>query len=285
MANTRTSELLTDSLPPEVREEIREAKQILEHQGIAERLTELIGTPITASLKMLPGVAEEALNTAIEKSLHMALDVAVKTLGRDRDNMSKPKLLTHKILAGVSGAAGGALGGATVAAELPVSTVLILRSVADIARSQGEDLAQLETRLSCLEVFAFDPQAMREVSRQAENEPGTIKDATEVGYFAVRAAMAKQVAAASKYVVNNSILETTAPPLVRLIAMISKRFGVVVSQKVAAQAIPVIGAVGGALINSYFIDHYQDLARAHFTIRRLERQYGDAVVREAYHSA
>jgi hypothetical protein len=58
----------------------------------------------------------------------------------------------------------------------------------------------------------------------------------------------------------------------------------VVSEKLAAQAIPVIGAIGGALINSYFIDHYQDLARAHFTIRRLERQYGESLVREAYGS-
>ena len=64
--------------------------------------------------------------------------------------------------------------------------------------------------------------------------------------------------------------------------MIGKRFGLVVSEKLAAQAIPVIGAVGGALINTYFIDHFQDIARAHFTIRRLEREYGAAVVQDAY---
>jgi hypothetical protein len=30
------------------------------------------------------------------------------------------------------------------------------------------------------------------------------------------------------------------------------------------------------------MDHYQDLARAHFAVRRLERIYGRKVVRQAY---
>ena len=49
-----------------------------------------------------------------------------------------------------------------------------------------------------------------------------------------------------------------------------------------AQTIPVIGAIGGGLINTVFISHFQDMARAHFTIRRLEREYGEDVIREAY---
>ncbi len=149
--------------------------------------------------------------------------------------------------------------------------MLILRSVADIARSQGEDLSDVSTRLACLEVFALDP-----------GKQSGADDDTEVGYFAVRAAMAKQIRDASQYVLKHGVADTAAPPLVKLVAQIGKRFGLVVSEKVAAQAIPVIGAVGGALINSYFIDHYQDIARAHFTIRRLERTYGEAAVRETY---
>lgn len=267
-----STELIDGELPPEAIEELREAKKVLEHHGIADRLTELVGAPITASLKMLPESAEAMVNSAIEKSLKVALDVALKTLGDENaDPTKKPRLFRHKLLAGISGAAGGALGGATVAAELPVSTVLILRSVADIARSEGEDLSQLEARMACLEVFALDP-----------GKASDIDDDTEVGYFAVRAAMAKQIKDASQFIVRHGLADSTAPPLVRLIAQIGKRFGVVVSEKIAAQAIPIIGALGGALINSYFIDHYQDLARAHFTIRRLERSYGQQLVREAY---
>lgn len=265
------SKIPGSSLSDAVLNEIRDAKDVLEHQGIADRLTEMVGSPLTASLKMLPGGAEDMVYAAIDKSLRVALEVSLKTLGDPEASAAKPKLITHKILAGLSGAAGGALGGATVAAELPVSTTLILRSVADIARSEGEDLSDIETRLACLEVFALGP-----------TRPSEIQDDTEIGYFAVRAALAKQVRDASRHVLRHGVRNTTAPPLVRLIQEIGKRFGLVVSEKVAAQSIPLIGAIGGALINTYFIDHYQDLARAHFTIRRLERDHGTDTVREAY---
>lgn len=185
--------------------------------------------------------------------------------------------MSHKVLAGLSGAAGGALGGLSVAAELPLSTLLILRSVADIARSQGEDLSQLESRLACLEVLALDPGSYAQSNKKSLKE-----DDTDIGYLAVRVAMGKQISDAAKYVAQHGLADRAAPPLVQLISMVGKRFGVVVSEKLAAQAIPVIGAVGGALINTYFIGHFQDIARAHFTIRRLEREYGSAAVTEAY---
>ena len=70
--------------------------------------------------------------------------------------------------------------------------------------------------------------------------------------------------------------------LVRLIAQIASRFGVAVTQKLAAQAVPVIGALGGAAVNYAFIDHFQEVARAHFVVRRLERRYGKEAVRAAY---
>ncbi len=267
-----TDQWIQGNLPDEDLAELREAKETLEHHGLADRLTELVGAPITASIKMLPSLAEDALNTAVDKSLNAALKVALRTLGEETST-GKPKLLSHKLMAGLSGAAGGAFGLSTVALELPVSTVLILRSVADIARSQGEDLKDVKTQLACLEVFAID----------SGNETDPDGD-TEIGYFAVRAAMSKQIADASKYVLKYGASETAAPPLVKLLQMISHRFGMVVSEKVAAQAIPVIGAVGGALINSYFIDHYQDLARAHFTIRRLEREHGKALIEETYNA-
>jgi len=265
------AELIDSELPEEVLAELREAKATLEHHGLADRLTELIGAPITASIKMLPEIAENALHQAVEKSLQKALQVAVRTLGEQTAG-GKPKLLSHKLMAGLSGAAGGAFGLTTVAIELPVSTVLILRSVADIARSQGEDLTDVKTQLACLEVFAIDGGKRREID-----------DETEIGYFAVRAAMSKQVADASKYLLQHGAAETSAPPLLRLLQIIGNRFGMVVSEKLAAQAIPVIGAVGGALINSYFIDHYQSLARAHFTVRRLEREHGKTLIEEAFH--
>ena len=264
------NELIRGQLADDVVAELGEAKAALEHHGLADRLTELLGAPITASINFLPSVASDAIRKAIDKALQAALNVALQTLGQETKG-GKPKLFTHKVLAGLSGAAGGAFGMTTIAIELPVSTVLILRSIADIARSQGEDLTDVNARFACLEVFAIDGGAKNKID-----------DNTEVGYFAVRAAISKQVADASAYVMKHGVSNTAAPPLLRLMNMIANRFGVVVSEKLAAQAIPVIGAVGGALINSYFIDHYQDLARAHFTVRRLEREYGEAIIRETF---
>jgi hypothetical protein len=57
---------------------------------------------------------------------------------------------------------------------------------------------------------------------------------------------------------------------------------VVVSQKLAAHVVPVVGAIGGVAVNAAFIDHFQTLARGHFTMRQLERSYGPGTVRRAY---
>ena len=110
----------------------------------------------------------------------------------------------------------------------------------------------------------------------------SVSSAAESGYFAVKALLAKQVSEAAKYIIEKGIAEDGAPVVVRLIATIASRFGATVSQKAAASAIPVIGAAGGALINSIFMDHFQNMARGHFIMRGLERKYGSNLVRNEY---
>ncbi len=68
------------------------------------------------------------------------------------------------------------------------------------------------------------------------------------------------------------------PALARFIAVTAERFGITVSEKVVAEAVPVVGAVGGGAINLVFINHFQQVAHGHFTVRRLEREYGEDVV-------
>jgi hypothetical protein len=145
----------------------------------------------------------------------------------------------------------------------------MLRSIGDVARGEGEDLTNPETALACLQVFAL----------------GGFKDkadAAESGYFAVRGLLAKSIAEAARFVAERGGVAEGAPVLARLIAQIASRFGMVVTQKLAAQAVPVIGALGGAAVNYAFIDHFQEMARAHFVIRKLERRYGKNIVRAAY---
>jgi uncharacterized protein (DUF697 family) len=68
----------------------------------------------------------------------------------------------------------------------------------------------------------------------------------------------------------------------RLVSNIGSRFGVVISEEVAAKALPIIGAVGGGVINVIFMSHFQQMARGHFIILRLEKIYGTDVVKSHY---
>jgi hypothetical protein len=145
----------------------------------------------------------------------------------------------------------------------------MLRSIADIARSEGEDPSDPETALSCVQVFALG------------GRPGAT-DASESGYFAVRGVLANSVTQAARFIAERGVIEGGGPILVRFMTQVASRFGVVVTQKLAAQAVPVIGALGGAAVNYAFIEQFQEIARGHFTVRRLERLYGKDLVRQEY---
>jgi len=249
-------------------EDLVRAKRLLETPGIAMRLSSLVGTPVEKGLAMLPGPARKAVHAATEKALQAALSVAVRSLGEAPRAKSSDRM--HKVAVATSGAIGGAFGLASLAVELPISTGLILRSIADIAASEGENPRHLDTRLACLTVFALGSPTDRR------------DDAAESGYFTARAALAGAVSEAAKHLAQKGLTKGGGPALARLLGLITARFGIVVSEKAAAQLVPVIGAAGGALINTIFIGHYQDMARGHFIVRRLEKTHGAGPVREAY---
>lgn len=248
-------------------EELRKAKEMLENQGVVARISHLVGSPIEAVMKRLPGPIHSTVNFAVRKSVESALDIALRTLPADRPNPGSD--LRHRIAAGAAGAAGGFFGLAALAIELPLSTTIMLRSIAEIARSEGEDLSDPEGRLQCLQVLALGGRS-------------TMDDAAESTYFAARAALARAVSEAAEFVAKKGLAQKGAPVLVRLITQVASRFSIVVSEKVAAQAVPVAGAVGGAAINTVFIRFFQDMARGHFIIRRLERAHGAEEVRRFY---
>ncbi|MDI9570615.1 MAG: EcsC family protein [Pseudomonadota bacterium] len=246
---------------------LRLAKELLENPGLAARLTNVIGMPFEKAFDYLPARWTGTIQGIAQKALRQALDVAVTTLDHNDQSSSRDRL--HKFLVATSGGIGGAFGLPALSIELPATTVIMFRSIADIARSEGENIQLLETRLACLEVFALGGSS-------------DMDNAAESGYFALRAILSKQVSEASKYIVEKGVVEEGAPVLVRLIATIASRFGATISQKAAASAVPVIGAVGGALINSIFMDHFQNMARGHFIMRRLERRYGMEHVHDRY---
>jgi EcsC protein family len=254
------------TIAPEDLKALRRAVWLLEHPDLAARLTNMVGKPIEFVTDLLPGPAKQAITAATAKALDAALKVALRTMQDERHTGSP---ILHKFLASASGAFGGAFGLASLPIELPVSTIIMLRSIADIARSEGENLSLPESAIACVEVFALGGRA------------GST-DASESGYFAVRTMLAKSVSEAARFVAERGVIEEGAPILVRLVSLLASRFGVIVSQKIAAQAVPVLGALGGAAINYAFVEHFQDVARGHFTVRRLERIYGKDVVRTEY---
>ncbi len=262
-----TIEVMPERLSEAEITELRAAVRRLEGDSFASRATNLLGRQVEAAGRVLPAPARKIVARAAERALRAALHVAIGTI----DAKSQPKAArgAHKALAAMSGAAGGAFGLAALPVELPDSTTIMLRSIVQIAREEGEDLRQPEAALACIEVLGLGGR-----------RPGD--SAVDGGYFAIRAMLGRTVSESARFIVQRGLIDETAPVLLRLIAQVAARFGVVVSQKVAAQAIPLLGAFGGAAVNLAFTEHFQNVARGHFTVRRLERAYGAEAVRFDY---
>jgi hypothetical protein len=248
-------------------EDLKVAKNILEHPGLAAKISAIVGSPIEKGFAMLPKKWNLVVNDATRKSIETALNVALWTM--DHSKPEAPSNWWHKLAVGTTGAAGGAFGLPALAIELPVSTTIMLRSIADIARSEGENLGTPDARLQCIQVLALGGRSKND-------------DAAETAYFTARAAMAKAVSDAAAHLAKKGFSDKGAPAIVRLITQIASRFSMVVSEKAAAQAVPIVGAFGGAIINTLFIDHFQGMGKGHFIVRRLERLHDPEEVRRMY---
>jgi hypothetical protein len=251
------------SLGQDEMRDLARAKALLENPRLAIRLANALGSPLEKGFALLPKGWNEVVNKAAHAALSKALTVAVASLGKRKGVGSREML--HKVMAGASGGIGGAFGLAALPVELPISTTIMLRSIAEIARSEGHDVSQLETRLECLEVFALGGM-----------------DSAEGAYWATRAALSKSISEAAAVLAQKGLAREGAPAVARLIAQIAARFGVIVSEEVAAKAVPIVGAAGGGMINVIFTAHFQDMARGHFIVRRLEAAQGREKVRAAY---
>ncbi len=248
-------------------DDLKAAKGQLEYPSLTARMAALLGKPIEIGLKLLPGNWHNKVREITQAALLQGLQFAILTIGTKGGKKSNDRL--HKALAFGSGTAGGAFGALSAAIELPISTCIMLRSIANIARSEGHDLTRLETKFACLEVFALGGKSKKD-------------DTFEEGYWAVRSALAKEISDAMKYIAEKGLSQKSAPPLVRLITSIAARFSIVVTEETAAKLVPVVGAVSGGVINVMFMSHFQEMAKGHFSIKRLEKKYGLEVVRQKY---
>jgi hypothetical protein len=247
--------------------ELGRAKKLLENQSFIAKVAEMVGTPVEKAMEFLPAGAAAAIQKATHAALKTGLKVAVGTLGERGGH--GPSNIAHKIAVGMTGAAGGTFGLASLPIELPVTTTVMLRSIAEIARSKGEDPRDPQTAVACLEVLAL-------------GGPPASDAAPDSAYFAVRSALDETARDAAAHIAEKGLGDEKAAVLVRLVTVIAARFGAVVSEKAAAQFVPIVGGAGGAAVNVAFMIHFQDMADGHFTVRRLEREYGAETVRAAY---
>jgi len=226
------------------------ARAIVAARGILMRIVEFVGSGLNQVGGPAASLARKALGergeAKIEEIVHDILwrSYGAATAGLDPASEREPWDWLHKTIASASGAAGGFLGLPGLSFDLPITTGMIMRSLAEIARAHGEDIASDDCRRACLEVLVM-------------GGPETEDDEVEIGYWSTRAALGQL-------------------GIQNLVNQVAKIFGRALSRKVMAQLVPAVGALAGASLNYIFMDYYQQMARVHFTIRAIERRSGDA---------
>jgi len=251
--------------------ELKSAKQKMEDIGWAMKGLNRLGGVLETGIDKLPEKQQKWLQQLSHKVLHTVVKANLKTMKKGKTN-SPPSNRTYKALVTSSGIVGGAFGTTAFAVDLTLATKLMMRSIMDIARSEGEDLSSFDTQLACLQVLALGGKSKHD-------------DNLDTGYYATRVALSSAVKNATSFATKHGIggvLQGSNTTLLKLIGAVASRFSIQVSEKFVAQAIPVIGAAGGGSVNLAFINHFQNMAKAHFTVRRLERKYGENLVRGAY---
>ena len=250
---------------------LKKAYDVLESPGFAIQVMNKIGKPLELGMNSLPKSINKKVEAVSRIALTKSAKMALFTMSKSK--AASPSNWLHRTTVWATGFGGGFLGIYGTLAEIPISTTIMLRSIFDIARSEGEDLSSPETGIAALQVFALGGSNSND-------------DLADSAYYAVRVGMSLEVKSALDFLAKSGgkLADKSAPAIVKLISKIAARFGVTVSEKAAAQAMPFVGGAIGAIINDIFIAHYQNMARGHFTVRRLERKYGKELVQETYES-
>lgn len=247
--------------------DLKKAVELLTTPSITAQISNIIGSPIEGAVEKLPVKLKKSIQGTVSSALIKSIDGAVKTMNNKQMESSTIK---HKLLAASTGAIGGIFGAPALVVEIPISITIIMRAVADIARSEGFDITDMETKRMCLEVFSF-------------GGPTKSDDGTDTGYYFTRIAINEVLKSFNKEfgktVLKEAMLKGLSPAqigvfMAKLVEIVTQKFGIAITGKVATQIIPAVGAITGATINTLFIDYYQDIALGHFIIKRLENKYG-----------
>lgn len=213
--------------------------------GAGIELLNIIGGQTENLLERLPASIRSRLSAQTEAALKTALTAARHSRRAVPD---QPGWL-NTVVTTAMGAAGGAGGLPTALAELPVTTTVLLRAIQGIAAEHGFDTDEAGVQFDCIQVFA--------AAGPLEQDDGS-----DLAFVSTR-------------------LLVTGSALQGLIARVAPRLAVVMGQKLAAQTVPLLGAVAGAATNYAYTSYYQEIAQVHFGLRRLaitaDRDHGELV--------
>lgn len=201
--------------------------------GVGIQVLNLIGGKAEVLLDRLPRPVRDRLDDATEK----ALAAAMKTAHDSRTMVGDQPMWLNTAVATAMGAAGGFGGLPSALIELPVTTTVLLRAIQGVAVEHGFDPASESVQFDCIRVFSA-------------SGPLAEDDGADLAFFTTRVALQGKA-------------------IQGMIAQVAPRLATVLGQKLAAQTVPVLGAVAGAATNYAFTSYYQQIAHVHFGLRKL----------------
>ncbi|AZL57840.1 staphylolytic protease PREPROENZYME LASA [Tabrizicola piscis] len=213
--------------------------------GPVMRLVNKLGGSLENQLALIPA----PLRDQLERKVTWALEASYGLAGRAPEMGARGPMLA--VVA--SGAAGGAGGIATSLAELPVTVTLILNAIRAAAAEAGLDPKEPWVQAECLRVFGA-------------GSPLASDDGVNTSFLTAR-------------------LTVTGAAVQNLISTIAPKLATVLGQKLAVQAVPVLGAVTGAALNAAFLNYYREVARIRFALLRLAEVHGADPVLQAFAAA
>ena len=212
------------------------------------KLINRFGSSVEAQMSRLPDSVRVELERAVARALETAHGLAA--VGRRAPDLG-PRGATYAAMA--TGAVGGAAGLAGSLVELPLTITVMLHAIRRQAQAAGYDPDDPAIRLACLEVFSA-------------GSPLRADDGVNTAFLSAR-------------------LTITGGTLQKVLAVVVPRLATVFGQKLAAQAVPVLGAVTGAALNAAFLNYYREVARIRFRLMRLSEVHGAEAVLTGFAAA
>jgi hypothetical protein len=211
----------------------RLAKRYAAAGGLGIDVLNALGLQADSLTQRLPDPVQARLREVTTDALTQALNLAHKSRGVVPDQAD----WLNKAMSIALGASGGLGGLPTALAEIPVTTMLLLRVIEGVAAENGFDPGEENVRFDCLQVFC-------------SAGPLAEDDGSDFAFLSARMALSGTAVQA-------------------IIARVAPRLAAVMGQKLAAQAVPVLGAAAGGAVNYAYTRYYTEMAHVHFTLRRL----------------